>query len=558
MLAGGAPLFLAVVIILYLPTRLPRFGHWFAEGYRVAAVALFVLTLFPNHTGEMAGTGSFLVGAGNFMPLFKLVNLTTTKRMRIARMVEESWLREAHDLTNRAVYFGHLLPEETAIETVEEQRYFDTSLLPVASGWRHYRMLLAISVARLLPPACYHALADYIMPPPVQAHGCGPDAVRRAYRQATHVCERSAYAGELALQHLMEQLHVAPGAPGVIFYHSQLTHAPSVFDAGGNVGQEHDVAGTMTYATRLLAQMCDRLRQLGVYDSSLVIVASDHGYSPPDDPTMGGVLDEGQRLDPVYNSLIMVKPAGARHPCVAHSMPVWLGDVAATVRDHLGRPQKRSQYAVRSLLQPAEAQRQLRLPLYVHPDQAGFHDPLAQWPRRLVEGGITAFARASVAPLPMPWRRGAAVRVAAGMDKRRMASIERGWLQATGVQMRVAIEIDDRLALKRGTLGALVALRADDAAADAKVIEDAAEIRALLEELPPGQSLVVGGVALPRTAIGKLLPPELATIPAAGDSFNLACIAGSVVTNGPPLISISTNDVMLQAAGILSRSVSFW
>lgn len=324
------------------------------------------------------------------------------------------------------------------------------------------------------------------------------------------------------------------------------------------MGQEHDVAGTMTYATRLLAQMCDRLRQLGVYDSSLVIVASDHGYSPPDDPTMGGVLDEGQRLDPVYNSLIMVKPAGARHPCVAHSMPVWLGDVAATVRDHLGRPQKRSQYAVRSLLQPAEAQRQLRLPLYVHPDQAGFHDPLAQWPRRLVEGGITAFARASVAPLPMPWRRGAAVRVAAGMDKRRMASIERGWLQATGVQMRVAIEIDDRLALKRGTLGALVALRADDAAADAKVIEDAAEIRALLEELPPGQSLVVGGVALPRTAIGKLLPPELATIPAAGDSFNLACIAGSVVTNGPPLISISTNDVMLQAAGILSRSVSFW
>ena len=148
--------------------------------------------------------------------------------------------------------------------------------------------------------------------------------------------------------------------------------------------------------------------------------------------------------------------------------------------------------------------------------------------------------------------------MAAGMDKRRMASIERGWLQATGVQMRVAIEIDDRLALKRGTLGALVALRADDAAADAKVIEDAAEIRALLEELPPGQSLVVGGVALPRTAIGKLLPPELATIPAAGDSFNLACIAGSVVTNGPPLISISTNDVMLQAAGILSRSVSFW
>ena len=670
-LASGTPVVLLAAVGLYLLTRLPRLGGWVVEGCRLATLALFVLTVFPNATGEMVGTGRFLAGADNALPLFKLVNLLAlllllrwrkpvifdtlhdgslaaagllglaivlglrmgsgreqemsaafraqaarlapagnvvvvvpdaftgyrmaevlsadpdlrnrfkgftlypnavasafntlagisalltgdlevacdpaVKRRRIERMLEESWLREARDLTNRAVYFGYLFPEQTDIETVDEQRYFDTALLPTADGRRHYRLLLALSVARLLPPAVYHALADSILPPAIQARGCGPDAVRRAYRQATHVCERSAYASELAFQHLMEQLHVAPGPPIVLFFHSQLTHAPSVFDAAGNVGQEHDVAGTMTYATRLLAQLCDRLRQLEVYDSTLIIVASDHGFSPPDDPTMGGVLDEGQRLDPVYNSLMMVKPAGATNPCVAHPMPVWLGDVAATVREHLGAPPGAPKDAVRSLLRPGDAQRRLRLPLYVHPDQAGFHSSLAQWHSRLVEGGIAAFAQASSAPLPLRWRRGAVIRVAAGLDKRRMEGIARGWLLATGVQMRVAIEVDDQLAIKRSAPGGVVAMRASGADESAEILETPATIRSLLADLPSGHSLVVGGVGLSRADIGYLLPPNRATVPVVGDSFNLACMAGSIVSNGPPLVAIATNDVSLQA-----------
>ena len=669
-LAGGTPVVLLAAVGLYLLTRLPRLGGWVVEGCRLATLALFVLTVFPNATGEMVGTGRFLAGADNALPLFKLVNLLAlllllrwrkralfdtmhgfslaaagllslaivlglrmggreqemsaafraqaarlapagnvvvvvpdaftgyrmaevlsadpdlrnrfkgftlypnavasafntlagisalltgdlevacdpaVKRRRIERMLEESWLREARDLTNRAVYFGYLFPEQTDIETVDEQRYFDTALLPTADGRRHYRLLLALSVARLLPPAVYHALADSILPPAIQARGCGPDAVRRAYRQATHVCERSAYASELAFQHLMEQLHVAPGPPIVLFFHSQLTHAPSVSDAAGNVGQEHDVAGTMTYATRLLAQLCDRLRQLEVYDSTLIIVASDHGFSPPDDPTMGGVLDEGQRLDPVYNSLMMVKPAGATNPCVAHPMPVWLGDVAATVREHLGAPPGAPKDAVRSLLRPGDAQRRLRLPLYVHPDQAGFHSSLAQWHSRLVEGGIAAFAQASSAPLPLRWRRGAVIRVAAGLDKRRMEGIARGWLLATGVQMRVAIEVDEQLAIKRSAPGGVVAMRASGADESAEILETPATIRSLLADLPSGHSLVVGGVGLSRADIGYLLPPDRANVPGVGDNFNLACMAGSIVSNGPPLVAIATNDVSLQA-----------
>ena len=669
-LAGGASVVLLFVVGLFLLTRLPLLGGWTTESCRMAAIALFVLTLFPNPTGEMAGTGKFLAGADNAMPLLKLFNLlalllllrwrkpavfdalhglalsaagllglaivlglrvgggqeqemsaaqrrqaarlapagnvvvivpdaftgyrmaevlsadpalrgrfpgftlypnavasafntlagvsalltgdlevacdTSPKRRRIARMLEESWLSESRGLTNRAVYFGHLSPEQTDIETVGEQRYFDTALLPAASGRRHYRMLLSLSVARILPPAGYHAFAGWIAPPAVAARGSGPDALRRAYRQATHVCERSAYASALAFQHFVEQLHVAPGPPAAIFFHSQLTHAPSVFDAAGNVGQSHDVAGTMTYATRLLAQLCDRLGQLGVYDSSLVIVASDHGFSPPDDPTMGGVLDDGQCLDPVYNPLIMVKPAGATNSCVVHPMPVWLGDVAATVRRHLGVPQGTTEYPVRSLLLPGDAQRRLRLPLHVHPDQARFHSSLAQWPRRMVEGGIAAFARASSEPLPLRMRRGAAISVAAGLDARRMEGMARGWLMATGAQIRAAIEVDGQVAIKRVAPGSVVAMLVCGPGKDPEMLEEVQAIRRILDGLQPGQSLAFGGVELSRETLDALLPPGMFPVPASGGRFNLAGLAGDIVSNATPVIAVATNSVSLQ------------
>ncbi len=675
LVANGAQAAALVGVGLIALTRLPHVGGGVADVCRVAGIAIFILTIFPNPTGEVTGMGDFLAGAGNVGPLLKigcllalllllmwkkrtvfdalhdlslmaaglivlavalglrvgggadasiteetrtraarlgptnnvivivpdaftgyrmaevlsadnalrssfsgfrlfpnaiasafntLAGVSTlltgglevardaaVKRLRIERMMERSWLRESQNLAYEATYFGHLLPLASPVEAIHEQKYFATELLPETSGVNNYRMLLALSMARVMPPFLFHALQRRLAPAPVVAHGRGPEAVRRAYRDATQICERSAYASELAFNYWMDKLHVTPGPPAALFFHSQLTHAPSVFDADGNVGQDHDVVGTMTYATGLLARLCDRLRQLGVYDSTLIIVAADHGYSPPEDTSMGGTLDDGQRLDPVFNPLVMVKPAGGTGPCLMDPMPVWLGDVAATVRDHLGVPEKTSDYPTRSLLQPSDPGRQLRVPLFLHPDQGGFHSSLSKWPHRLVQGGIKAFAEASTTPIPVILKRGSDVTVFAGLDKRRSESIARGWLQGTGAQYRATVDVDAQLAIKRTVSGSVVAMRTRPAAAGFELLDDFEAIRHNIAGIGPGQSLFVGGLALTRAEIAALLPQDTALIPVEGERFNLAFIAGSVITNAPPMISIATNDVSLR--GVYER-----
>ncbi len=675
LVANGALAATLLGVGLIALTRLPHVGGGVADVCRVAGIAIFILTIFPNPTGEVTGMGVFLAGAGNAGPLLKLGNLlalllllmwkkrpvfdalhdlslmaaglialavvlglrvgsgadasmteeqrtraarlgpadnvivvvpdaftgyrmaevlsadnalrsafsgftlypnaiasafntlagistlltgdlevardAAVKRLRIERMMDGSWLRESQNRAYEATYFSHLLPVDSPVEAIHEQKYFATELLPETSGLNNYRMLLALSMARLMPPFLFHALQSRLAPAPVVAQGRGPEAVRRAYRDATQICEKSAYASELAFNYWMEKLHVTPGPAAALFFHTQLTHAPSVFDAEGNVGQSHDVVGTMTYATGLVASLCDRLRQLGVYDSTLIIVASDHGYSPPDDASMGGTLDDGHRLDPVFNPLVMVKPAGGTEPCLMDPMPVWLGDVAATVRDHLGLPAQTSGYPTRSLLHPSDPERQLQVPLFMHPDQGGFHSSLSEWPHRLVHGGIQAFAEASTTPILPSLKRGSDITVFAGLDKRRSESIARGWLQGTGAQYRAAVEVDAQMAIKRTFSGSVVALRTRPADAGFEVLDTFEAIRISLAGIEPGQSLFVGGLALTRAEIAALLPQDTASIPADGERFNLAYIAGSVISNAPPLISIATNDVSLR--GVYER-----
>lgn len=66
-----------------------------------------------------------------------------------------------------------------------------------------------------------------------------------------------------------------------LWLHSLMTHYPVRFTKEGNFSfelKEDDVRGEIEDALTLMAQMLQKLKEIGVYDNSLIIILSDHGF----------------------------------------------------------------------------------------------------------------------------------------------------------------------------------------------------------------------------------------------------------------------------------------
>src|SRR5688572_1193446 len=90
---------------------------------------------------------------------------------------------------------------------------------------------------------------------------------------------------------------------------------------------------------RRVGAFLDKLRELGLYDSSLIIISSDHGVALPpegftdDRDVFGGPLSEmaGSAL-----ALLIVKPPAASGPVRVSDAPSAISDIPATIVDTLG------------------------------------------------------------------------------------------------------------------------------------------------------------------------------------------------------------------------------
>jgi hypothetical protein len=131
---------------------------------------------------------------------------------------------------------------------------------------------------------------------------------------------------------------------GFLWFHSLVTHYPIRFDAHGDfsMGRKADDAnGEVTYAFDLLQQFLARLEKLGVYDNSLVIIISDHGYAMLPDmkrlPPHGAdyfltPFGEGMSVGQ-YEPLIMVKRPGAHGKLRYDDSAVTLLDLRKSLRE---------------------------------------------------------------------------------------------------------------------------------------------------------------------------------------------------------------------------------
>ena len=154
-------------------------------------------------------------------------------------------------------------------------------------------------------------------------------------------------SGSAILQEFSQRLTPTIDEPLYKFIHVGLPHRPVTIDAdcdyvdGIRPTREHYKAQTRCAVSRVVA-ILDRLKAVGVYDDSLIVITSDHGigYAPRnvvnDRQTPAGALAilAGKSM-----ALLVVKAPGSRGPVRVSSAPTTISDVAATILDAAGLPQ---------------------------------------------------------------------------------------------------------------------------------------------------------------------------------------------------------------------------
>ena len=150
--------------------------------------------------------------------------------------------------------------------------------------------------------------------------------------------------GAAILQELADRLTPGVDEPLYKFIHVGIPHRPVTVDAAcsyveGLRPTRDNYKAQARCAVRRLAALLDRLRDIGVYDTALIVIASDHGIGYPpltfvnNRQTPGGAL---ATLAGKSMALLIVKPPNSHGPVRISEAPTTISDIAATVLDAAG------------------------------------------------------------------------------------------------------------------------------------------------------------------------------------------------------------------------------
>ena len=148
-------------------------------------------------------------------------------------------------------------------------------------------------------------------------------------------------------QDYTRRLRTATDQPVYTFLHVAIPHPPVVMDSrctfiGPTRLDPTSYAAQSRCGLVLVQDLLNRLRALGVYDSSLVLIASDHGWDTRRaEPSLAGVQTPAGHLDRIVPSamaLLAVKPPESSGPVQTLYVPTSITDIPATIYDVIGRP----------------------------------------------------------------------------------------------------------------------------------------------------------------------------------------------------------------------------
>lgn len=140
------------------------------------------------------------------------------------------------------------------------------------------------------------------------------------------------------------RMTVSGTAPRVKYLHVGGAHLPIVQDAecrflGGVIDADRaSYRAQATCTLRSLETVLERLRALGLYDDSLIVVTSDHGIHLAPEPFTGEpIFADLPRIAGTAGALLLVKPPHATGSLQTSDAPSQITDVPATLLSLLGQ-----------------------------------------------------------------------------------------------------------------------------------------------------------------------------------------------------------------------------
>ena len=151
--------------------------------------------------------------------------------------------------------------------------------------------------------------------------------------------------GQVFFEEFTRRMTVARDRPVYKFLHVMIPHPPIALNEHCAVVDlraftRENYTGQARCAVRIVMRFLDRLRALGVYDDSLIIVSSDHGAALPPRQMPSEVTPAGDLavMTGRAMALLLVKPPQREGPLRVSTAPTAITDIPATILDLLGLP----------------------------------------------------------------------------------------------------------------------------------------------------------------------------------------------------------------------------
>lgn len=245
--------------------------------------------------------------------------------------------------------------------------------------------------AWLLKPRCQRFILQ-AGPKKIHSARLTPTAWRKPRERDRRLFSRRAYLNSQVIRffdRMLNEAHAVDVKAAFKFYHLMIPHIPLVLDR--DLRYEMREVNRENYrkyaaaAVRLMGIFLEKLKRIGIYDDSLVVIVGDHGAGYQGQsfhwqegmPTPRGAKLVSHPSQVSALPLVLVKPLHARGALKVSDAPVSLGDIPATVFAGLGMEARVPGTPMPAL--DAAAGRQRRFMVYAGRDIFSFFGDMTEY-----------------------------------------------------------------------------------------------------------------------------------------------------------------------------------
>ncbi len=496
-------------------------------------------TLYPRAIASAvntpAGIGAMLTGG-----LDIALNIDDILE-RNSQNLSSSFLMDAVRNGYKSVFVSKLKAKSMDIPLYSEKDFIMSHNKRETDTEREYIYFLSVSLARILPQYFCNIIEKYMVTKATEQQ----DILNSEYETYHNIPlpHRDKFGSKLSMEYFIKNLHIGTHPKKALFLHINISHPPYVFDEEGKYSPGSSNA-TSIYTTKTLSRFFEKMKQIGAYDNSLIMVVSDHGGMWLSDVTMGGLYNGKGSVQTIFNPLLMVKRPNDGFPLKQNEMTVWLGDVCETARDFLGMGQSvKMDKPVVSLMHPEDNyERELNVPIFFRPDQASYHARLSDWTRINMKGVFENYIKIASDSKEVRFQPGIEITLSAGIDRLLSDSVKHGWVLGDEKQYEAIIEVNHIVTAKLSTQGILVIVEHNGKIEKYVYYNNIDKGVRHIKVIHSDDPFLAVGLKVPVAAIKKHFPDAKIKDIEKYKQMNFVC-ASNLRSDGKPMFDIGPGDV---------------